>query len=766
MPATIPKRLRRRAITLYLHLFSALLALGACDSILLQDISPAAPDTPVPLVQTTSAEPADVLDAFLSAWAKEDFEAMYSMLANRSRELYPLRNFVEKYTAAHSVIRFGDVAHQLDSVAYQGGTAILRYDIRIESPAFGAIADEGRVMRMIDEGGWKIAWSAMDIIRGMSARARLVQRAVFPPRANIYDRAGLALAEEEGLVYSLYVVQEDMRSVEACLQTLTAATRQQISTLRSIFADYLGETRFHIAEIDSVRYNRHREALEQDCAIVRTDGPFSKVRQYTARSYYGHGIATHAVGYVGAVPADQLDRWEALGYSAGDLVGRAGLELSQQATLAGRPQRYLRIVEDGNTVIRELAGAAGQPPLSVTTTIDRHLQEITAEAMADAVNYAIPNWGGLTAGGAIVALDVNSGQVLALASYPSFDPQIFNPDTEYNVSRAVTRLNGDIRNPFVNKALAEQYTPGSVYKIVTALAAAAENIWDRDRIFDCDYFWYGGEFGDSEARRTDWRLLEPGPPPPTGAVTMAQALAASCNPFFYQMGALMFEARPDMQTTYAELLGFGKASGLRGLGIEAAGNVAHPSEAAAAINNAIGQGNVAVTVLQMAQLTAVVANGGTLWQPYIVSHIGQPGETGYRAEQEPTIVAELNLDAEALDIARGGMCFVTSVRDLGTAERVFRDAEYDVCGKTGTAETLGNPHAWFVAYWPAEQPEIAFAGMMAHSREGSEVVAPMIRRILDDYLGQPQKAFPEWWTEPYIPVKTQAQALAELEAES
>ena len=111
------------------------------------------------------------------------------------------------------------------------------------------------------------------------------------------------------------------------------------------------------------------------------------------------------------------------------------------------------------------------------------------------------------------------------------------------------------------------------------------------------------------------------------------------------------------------------------------------------------------------------------------------------------------------------MCMVTTVRDLGTAEFVFRGAPYQLCGKTGTAETAGNPHAWFVAYYPRENPEIAFAGVMAHSREGSEVVAPMIRRILDVYYGYPIEPFPEWWEEPYIPVKSQRQALAEYLAE-
>lgn len=756
----------RQASLLLCLILGALLVLSACDSILLEDLPPAVPDTPAPAVRPSNSEPEEVLAAFLDAWRNEDFETMYGLLAGRSRELHPQRQFIEKYTAAHSVLRFGGLEYQLKNVEYQGSTAILNYDIQIESPTFGSIADEGRVMRMVQDGGWKIAWSTLDIINGLSARARLDQRADFPPRADIFDRDSQPLASQDSQVYSLYAVKQDMRSIDACLETLAAMTRRQLNTLRSVFADYLGETRFHIAEIDAVLYNRYRADLEENCAIFPSEGPFSKVRQYRARSYYGHGIATHAVGFIGAVPADELERWEALGYAAGDQIGRAGIERSYQATLAGRPQRLLRIVEGGNTLIREMAGAEGEDPQPVSTTIDRRLQEITAQTMADAVNYALINWGGITAGGAIVAMDVNSGEVLALASYPSFDPQIFNPDTEYNVARSVARLNADIRNPFANKALAEQYTPGSVYKIVTALAAASEGVWTRDEVFDCDYFWYGGDYGDSEPRRTDWRLLEPGPPPPTGPVTITQALAASCNPFFYEMGALMFDARPDMQTAYANLLGFGQATGLRGLGIEAAGETALPNEPAAAINNAIGQGNVAVTALQMAQLTALVANGGTLWQPYIVSHIGSPGQPGYQIENEPTVAADLDLDPEALDIARDGMCLVTTVRDLGTAERVFRDADYSVCGKTGTAETLGNPHAWFVAFWPAEEPEIAFAGVMAHSREGSEVVAPMIRRILDDYLGRARKDFPEWWQEPYIPVKTQAQALQELEEEA
>lgn len=746
-----------------------LFCLAGCESALLQQASPASQNTPLPEVESTSAQPEEVLAAFIEDWSAQDFAGMYGQLASRSRALYSQAQFTDQYTSAHSSLRFGSVDHQLHSVEYQGTTAVLRYDIVISSPTFGTIDDGDRVMRMLPESGWKIAWSPMDIINGMSSRARLSPSADFPLRADIYARDGSVLAQQGGITYSLYAVQNDMPNTEACLATLAAAARMEISAMRRIFADYLGETRFHVAEIDQSRYDSYREALALDCNITRSEGAFSKVRSYNSRSYYGQGIAAHAVGYIGAIPADELERWQARGYEPGNVIGRAGIEAAYETVLAGNPQRFLRIVETGGAVIRELAGATGAAPRSVTLTLDRNLQNIMTQAIADAVKFAQPSWGSLTTGGAIVALDVNTGAVLAMASYPSFDPQLFNPDTEYRIAAALQRLNSDTRSPLTNKALAEQYTPGSVYKIVTALAAGSEGIWGRDEVFDCAYIWQGrGRFSFDDAResRTDWRLLEPGPPPPTGPVTMAQALAASCNPFFYEMGALLFERGANLQVDYAELLGLGSTTGLGALGIEAAGELAPPRAGTEAINNAIGQGSVGVTAAQMAQLTMLIANGGVFWQPYIVSHIGRPGAPGYEVVKEPALAAQLELDGEALDIVREGMCLAATDRDLGTAQRVFGDAPYTICGKTGTAETLGNPHSWFVAFAPREEPEIALAGVMAHSREGSEVVAPMIRRILDDYWAYPQKPYPDWWSEPYIPVKTQSQALAEYLAEN
>ena len=179
------------------------LSLSACGSALLQDDHGLATPSPAPPNQTTASEPEAVLGAFIDAWGREDYEAMHALLAARSRELYPLQRFINQYTAAHSEIRFSGVRHALRQLRFQGSTAIINYDIEIESPTFGTITDEQRVMRLIQEGGWKIAWSSMDILDGLSSRARLTAGADYPPRANITDRNGKPLAEEGGTVYKL-----------------------------------------------------------------------------------------------------------------------------------------------------------------------------------------------------------------------------------------------------------------------------------------------------------------------------------------------------------------------------------------------------------------------------------------------------------------------------------------------------------------------------------------------------------------------------------
>ncbi len=252
---------------------------------------------------------------------------------------------------------------------------------------------------------------------------------------------------------------------------------------------------------------------------------------------------------------------------------------------------------------------------------------------------------------------------------------------------------------------------------------------------------------------------------------MSDALTASCNPFFYTVGALLFRDRgPSTLTDYARRMGLASQTGINvGILPEAAGFVPVPQGPDAAISEAIGQGDIQVSILQMARMVAGVANGGDLYEPYIVESVGREGETP-DFEFEPTIHSNMNLSEETLDVVRNGMCQVTdssvlgrtSGEPLGTAWFVFTDPEgvvapYTVCAKTGTAQTgRQEPHGWFVAYAPADDPQIAIAGMIEYGREGSETAAPIIRRILDTYFNVPPEQvapYPDWWFEnQYVPL--------------
>ncbi|MFN8377761.1 MAG: penicillin-binding transpeptidase domain-containing protein [Anaerolineae bacterium] len=283
------------------------------------------------------------------------------------------------------------------------------------------------------------------------------------------------------------------------------------------------------------------------------------------------------------------------------------------------------------------------------------------------------------------------------------------------------------------------------------MARQLKNVFDLNDIFYCARStWDGRQFGDTFPQRFDWRNFEVEDANfDTGDVTMSEALAASCNPFFYQMGALLFRDRgPSTLTQYAQGMGLGQRTGFDFTDPrEVAGQLETPQGADAAISQAIGQGNSQVTILQMARMVAAVANGGTLYEPYIVESVGNSsGELDYEAT--PDVAGQIPLSERALTVVQDGMCMVpdstvygrSSGARLGTAWFAFSDpdwypAPYTLCGKTGTAQTGRiEPNGWFVAYAPADNPQIAVAAMIEHGREGSKRRPRIVRRILDAYF--------------------------------
>jgi penicillin-binding protein 2 len=735
------------------------LTLGACEGITLPGGS--ADGGPVTILQIAQS-PEDVTRSFLDAWGRSDYDAMYALLSPQSQSLTGQPVFRAIYEEADAQIGLQGLDVEFGRTQEQGESAAVAYDAVIDSTFFGPIADNDRTMRLVQSpAGWRLAWTPNDIFAGYSSGTSLEVVLRRAPRGNILDRDGQPLVEQDSTVIELYLTRAAIPDEAACIDLLATLLLQQRGDLAERIAVYNFDTQFPVGDLDPETYARYSSQLDESCAIA--------TGSRDTRRYVGHGAASHVTGYVGQIPIELVAGFEARGYDAGDLIGRTGIEAQYESELAGESSRVLRVVEPGRMIVREIAQSEGRLPVDVTLTLDRDLQLAAAQAMNDAYNYAEGNWAGRdhSTGGGLVVLDVNSGAVLALASYPTFDPGIFNPDTPlFNVGAFQIALQNDERQPFLNRVLQNSYAAGSTFKIVTTGAAAEEAIFRPNDIFYCGRVWEGQAYGDTFPQRFDWRNFEgEGANFDTGEVTMSEALAASCNPFFYQMGALLFRDRgPSTVSQYARGMGLGARTGLDFTEPpEVNGQLETPQGADAAISQAIGQGNTQVTILQMARLVAGVANGGTLYQPYIVQSVGASSDQP-AYEATPEVAGEMPLSDDTLAVIQDGMCMVTdstvigrtSGERLGTAWFVFSDpdwypAPYTVCGKTGTAQTGRiEPHGWFVAYAPADNPQIAIAGMIEHGREGSETIAPIIRRVLDAYFGvTPEQVapFPEWWFE-------------------
>lgn len=704
-------------------------------------------------ISAQSGNPADVVAAFLDAWNANDTGRMYSYLDPQSKAFYPQEVFQLRYKRAQEAMEFKGVTYTLGTSKTQGITAAVTYSVEIDAGAFGVIKDENRTMRLVWNGqNWGVAWSSMDIFGALTANSEISSSGRLPERAKIYDRNGNQIAGP-GEVVMLVAQKQNMTDQAQCEIFLAELTRRPRIAFTQYFGNYAADTIIYIAEMNAETYYANQINLDPICGVIRVDSR-------TTRAYYGNNAMSHVTGWIGQMDASEQAEYSRRGYSSGDLIGKSGIEGAYEQTLAGTPDRILRITEPGGTVLAEFASTTGTNPIPVQLTIDRDLQLAVAQAMADAYDYANPNWGGVAGAGAAVVLDVNTGAILAMVSFPMVDPLLFDP-TNPDPGRRLELLNivtNDPRRPFFNHALEDQYTPGSVYKIISLAAILNEGAIAPTDTFDCQLEWNGARLGDQIGIRADWRKTDN--MQPAGEITPAQALMASCNPFFWEYGGTLFQRnRKDMVEEYARRFGLGQAYNIYGTRSSVAGRVSNPQDPTSVISGAVGQKDVAIPPIQMAVAVAAVANGGTVYKPYLVEQIGGYDDTTVTQQFTPQQIGTLDLKPGVLETIRQGMCGAVEDSEYGTAWLRFSDrpaAPYTVCGKTGTAQTAQYPNAWFVSYAPKENPQIATVVMVSQSLEGSQIAAPITRRILDYYFSVPRNQwapFPDWWAVgPYTPL--------------
>jgi len=700
-------------------------------------VLPTLASTPITPIDQDAAQRAAVL--FLDAWQRQDFPGMYRLISFDSQEAIPVDTFEDVYRNTQNEMTFESLKAVPLAMIRQGDRLVqLAYEVTFQTNLLGSFTDTNRTLNVIlDERAneWRVTWSVADIFPEMGNGAFLKFESSEPLRANIYDRNGKPLADQNGIWVRVNVIKEKIPTdLAICIATVTDVTRRPGEVIQAIFNQAGGNWVIDVGSIDTVTYNNRHVDLERDCAATFAQRP---VRRYIA----GFGsLMPQILGTVGYPEKEQIEALEKAGFNQETIIGKSGIEQTWDETLRGKPGGRLTIVTPDGQRIRVLAERSSQIPESLWLTIDSDLQEYVLRTLGEAYVAASSSWGQTSNGASALVMNIKTGELLALVSYPTYNGNAYTPFpmVEPSVAQATQeQIAKDTRLPLLNRPVQALYPSGSVMKVIDAVAVLDSGVMTNTERYVCTGLW---RYEDDT--RYDWN------PNGHGTVTVETALMQSCNPFFYTTGFKLNERDPYLLPQYARRMGLGAVTGLGDIP-EAGGTVGDPEwmmtnyglpwSYSDAISLAIGQGPLEVTPLQMARVYAGIANDGNQMRPRLVREKGILDQRTFLAE--PEINNTFNVKPEALEYVKNGLCMVTT-EQLGTAAHIFRGSpllDIGVCGKTGTAQDGGSgngrmSHAWFIAYGPQDDPEVVVLVMVENAGEGSAVAAPLVRQIMEYYF--------------------------------
>ena len=528
-------------------------------------------------------------------------------------------------------------------------------------------------------------------------------------RGTFYDRNGeLLVTNRPGFAVSLLPLTEPV-SPEV-IARVSKLINVPVEEIQKKIDEHVG---FYTILIKS-------DVLQDIVTIIeeqKDDYPGVVIEVLPIRDYIYGEYAAHVFGYVSEINEEELERRKDEGYKSGYIIGKFGLERIYDKDVRG--------VNGGDQVEVDVSGRPVQllgrqspiPGNDLVLTIDKHLQE-AAEQAVDA-QLAIVH----AHAAAVVVMNPQTGEVLAMVSRPAFNPNLFAggiSTQNWNV------LNNNPYHPMDNKAITGEYPPGSTFKIVTGTAALAEHkVTPQEKIFDAGQHWIipktnaGGEA--------------------LGWISFQEAMAHSDNVYFYEMGNRL---GVDALERYARMFGLGVRTGID-LPYEAEGLVPNRKYKAdnfedgewylsETFDAAIGQGFNLVTPLQAAMVMGEIAANGKRYQPHLVQRIVDVNGNTVR-EFHPKLLSELDVSPSVIRNVQEGLHDVTKI---GTAAGVFAGFPIDIAGKTGTAEnSQGRDHGWFVAYGPYVNPNIVVAVIVEQGGFGSLSAVPIGRRIMEAAFG-------------------------------
>ena len=438
------------------------------------------------------------------------------------------------------------------------------------------------------------------------------------------------------------------------------------------------------------------------------------------REYADGTIAPHILGVVGAISAEEYAERKDDGYGMNDVIGKSGLESAEEQYLRGVDgKRLVTINADGSKTME-----VTEPPQqgnTIITTIDTHLQKVVQDSLAKTLNN-IPT--PIPSAGAAVVIKVNTGEVLACATYPSYDNNTYTEDYE----KLAANKDG---NPLYNRALLSTYEPGSTIKMSVALAALEEGVIDEDTRVFCNgtYKYLEQNFKCEQAHTTSYQ-------------SVITALCESCNCFFYDCGKNLGYAK---MNEYRTMLGLAQKTGVElseSIGVmdspEYRASLNQPWYAGYNVQTAIGQGNL-FTPIQLADYCAIIANGGTRYRLHFIKSVKSYDYSETILENTPQVLSKCGFKEENLDLVKRGMYRFCHI---GYGAKYFRELPVEVAGKTGTSQAhwtgsngrhLKINNAFFVSFAPYDDPEIALC-LVGEGVSTSTSLLPIAQEIYDFYF--------------------------------
>ena len=693
-----------------------------------------------------SVPPETALEAvqkYFALIASGRFEDAYRLLALDARERIAIDAFVGRH---HDIWAEATITGLRWAIVPPPGPNVAGLEVNLvyETEFFGDVPDRIFV-RTLRQPNWVLDWTPDLIFDGLGEPGNLVHRFVdVPIRGDIFDRNGVPLAVKgEQAVIGISHDLIDTRDEDLVVATFVDKLGLDETAVRNlVFQDVPSYYFIPIVRLDHNTSPALIAEFEQLAALGIL------VRRETIRLYPQGETAAHIIGFMGEVNPEELAALESQGFRPGDAIGRDGAEAIFESTLAGARGGRLTVIAPNGSTVRLLAERPPAPARDVYLSIDLRVQQLAEATLGDEA-------------GAIIVMDPRTSELLAAASYPRFNPN----DFVGGISEA--ELDAYLENeqrPFVNRVTEETYAPGSTFKVVTAAAALEALDYTPDKILPCDSVWFG--LGPDVPLK-NWKEDD------AGNLNLAQALAESCNTFFYQVGMELHLQGENLLREYTAGFGFGRETGVLGLS-EVPGINPGPEWkrlnrndfwfTGDTINVSIGQGFLDVTPMQMANAYAALATDGILRTPLAVHSLRTPdGVVVERFEAAP--IGVLPISSESHAILLQGTREVISTR-RGTGFYIFQGSPLLAAGKSGTAEDLvrledvfqereeeeeeeepaegeeddaeeeeeddgTRNHAWFVVWADVPEPSLLVTVILDDGESGAGDAGPIARIVLE-----------------------------------